>query len=227
MNSTTNITSNILVPGTYECATQSIKESPQEILCLEIDNNIKPTYNFASGNAFYGDGTYISRLTFSSATQADIRYENNVGLQNYKPECWVWVSGNTNSTTLTTSGTYYKANVNTANIINVDMIKFSGGASTQYFTYLPNITRKGIFTISGDISVSNNGDVLSVALYKNETIKLQDIDVRTATSTQPYPFVFNAINDMNRGNYFDIRISNIGNSTRTAILRTLMFAITT
>lgn len=35
MNSTTNITSKVLLPGTYECDTQSIKDSPQEILCLE------------------------------------------------------------------------------------------------------------------------------------------------------------------------------------------------
>lgn len=194
---------------------------------LYVDNGIKPTYNFASGNAFYGDGTYISGLTFSSNTQADIKYENNVGLQDYKPECWVWVFGNTNATTLTTAGTYYKANVNTGAIKAVDMVKFSGGAATQYFTYLPTISRKGNFMISGDISASNNNDVLSVALYKNETIRLQDIDVRTTTATQPYPFAFNGINNISPNDKFDIRISCTNASTRTAILRTLMFAITT
>lgn len=212
---------------TYSIQNTIFNINTNQVGILYVDNNIKPLYNFASGNAFYGDGTYISGLTFSSITQADIRYESNVGLQDYKPECWVWVSGNTNATTLTTAGTYYKANIDTNSIQVVDMIKFSGGADTQYFTYLPKITRKGVFTISGDISASNNNDILSVALYKNETIKLQDIDIRTTTSTQPYPFAFNGINNINPNDKFDIRISNLGASSRSAILKTLMFAITT
>lgn len=218
---------NTSTAATYSIQNTILNVNTGQTGILYVDNGYKPTYNFATGNAFYGDGTYISGLTFSSMTQADIRYENNVGLEDYKPECWVWVSGNTNTTTLTTAGTYYKANVNVAAIKAVDMIKFSGGAVTQYFTYLPTITRKGNFVISGDLSASNNNDVISVALYKNETIKLQDIDVRTTTATQPYPFAFNGINNISPMDKFDIRMSCINTNTRTAILRTLMFAVTT
>ena len=92
---------------------------------------------------------------------------------------------------------------------------------------MSNISRKGTFSISGDISASNNNDILSISLYKNATIRLQDIDVRTVTASQPYPFAFNAINNMNKGDYFDIRITNLNSDTRTAVLRTLMFSITT
>jgi hypothetical protein len=139
MNSTTNITSNILVPGTYECATQSIKESPQEILCLE--------------------GGIITFWPI-------------------KGDKFIW-----------------------------------NASSGKKIKLIPK--------------KSNNNDILSVALYKNETIRLQDIDVRTTTSTQPYPFAFNGINNINPDDKFDIRISCANANTRTAILRTLMFAITT
>jgi len=190
-----------------------------------VDDTYKPIYNFATGNAFYGVGTYISGLTFDSDNQSDIRYENNAGLEDYKPSCWVWVSGNTGITTLTTLGTYYKASVNPLYINDVQMIKYSGGTSTQLFTYLPNISRKQTFVISGDLSASNNNDVVSVALFKNGTTKLQDIDVRTTTTGQPYPFAFNAINIANKGDSFDIRLTNLTANTRTAVLRTLMFSI--
>jgi hypothetical protein len=190
-----------------------------------VDNGITPLYNFATGNAFYGSGEYISGLTFLSQEQSDIRYENNTGLSNYQPSCWVWASSNTNTTTLTTLGTYYKANINSANIDALDLIKFSGDSTTQLFTYLPKVSRRCKFLISGDISGSNTNDILSVALYKNGTTKLQDIDIRTVTAGQPYPYSFNALNNVVQGDYFDIRISNLGSSTRTAILKTLMFNI--
>jgi len=191
-----------------------------------IDNTVKPEFHYATGNAFYGEGNYISGLTFTSSTQSDVRYENNAGLRNYKPECWVWVSGNTTATTIANTTNYFKASVLQSSIVVVDMIKFSGGAETQLFTYLPSITRKGTFMISGDLSVVGTNQVCSVALYKNGNVRLQDLDVRCATNAQPYPFSFNAINDMSPNDYFDIRVQN-QSSTGAITLRTLMFSITT
>ncbi len=54
-----------------------------------IDNNYIPSYHFATGNAFYGTGTYLSGFTFTTKAQSDVRYENNVGLANYRPESWM------------------------------------------------------------------------------------------------------------------------------------------
>ncbi|MFA5068467.1 MAG: hypothetical protein WC466_10615, partial [Candidatus Izemoplasmatales bacterium] len=184
-------------------------------------------YAFFTNNAFYGDGTYISGFTWNSIKDSDVRLENNAGLDNYKPESWIWVSGNTDATTLTTQNTYYEAVIGAGKIVDSDFTKFSGTGTNTSTTYLPNPTRKGIFTIAGDISASNNNDILSIALYKNGTTRLQDIDVRTTTAGQPYPFSFNGINNMDDSDTFDIRITNTGVDTRTATLRTLMFTITT
>jgi len=189
------------------------------------DDKIKPKYHFVTSNAFYGNGIYTSGLTFTSKTQSDIRYENNAGLQNYRPESWMWISGNTNTTTIASSGTYSAASINVNSIQNYDFIKFSGTGTEAKFTYLPNIPRKCIFNISGDISVAGTNQVLSVALFKNNSI-LQNIDIRCATSAQPYPFSFSAINKLIENDSFEIRVSNLA-ATNNITLRTLMFSITT
>jgi hypothetical protein len=191
------------------------------------DDVVTPKYFFATGNAFYGNGTYLSGLTFTSTTQSDIKIENNVGLRDYKPEAFLWISGNTTATTLTTLNTYYKSNAISNSFVQEEKIKFSGGASTNSFTYLSKVSRIGTFMISGDLSVSNNGDVVSVALYKNGNIRLQDIDVRCTTANIPYTFSIVGLNLMNQGDSFDIRLSDLTASNRTSVLRTLMFIIKT
>ncbi len=137
------------------------------------------------------------------------------------------LTNNVEVSTLTTQNTYYEAVIGAAFIVDSNFIKFSETGTNTSTTYLPNPTRKGIFTIAGDISASNNSDILSIALYKNGTTRLQNIDVRTTTAGQPYPFSFNGINSMDDSDTFDIRITNTGADTRTATLRTLMFTITT
>jgi len=189
------------------------------------DDLVKPKYFLVTNNAFYGAGDYISGFTFTSKTQSDLRVETNLGLPDYKPEAYVWVSGNTTATTATSQGVYYKPNVLNTSIKQINTIKFSGGSSTQYFTYISDIERLGRFIISGDLSASNNNDIVSVALFKNGNTKLQDIDVRCATASQPYPFAFNAVNNMTEDDFFDIRVSCTNANTRTIILRTLMFEI--
>lgn len=128
-------------------------------------------YTFFSNNAFYGEGTYISGFTFNTAKDANIKIENNVGIDEYKPQSWIWVSGNTTATTLTTQGEYYAASILAASVVDYDFIKFSGTGLNTQSTYLSTTPYKGKFVISGDISASNNNDILSVALYKNSTKK--------------------------------------------------------
>jgi hypothetical protein len=90
------------VPGTYECATQSIKESPQEILCLEGGvitfwpiRGDKFTWNASSGKKIklipkkvsIDSGVFVSFFNFykNICTSNDVEYyfltdENNDSL---------------------------------------------------------------------------------------------------------------------------------------------------
>lgn len=190
-----------------------------------VDDTAKPEYHFATSNAFYGDGTYISGVTFTSKTQSDIRYEDNAGLQNYRPEAWMWVENNSGSTTISVAGTYSAATILSGNVREFDYIKFTGESPTAKFVYLPSINRKGRFSISGDISVGATNQTLSVALFKNNSI-LQNIDVRATNSSQPYPFSFTAINSLSENDVFEIRVSNLL-TTNAPTLRTLMYSIST
>lgn len=189
------------------------------------DEVVTPSYFFATGNAFYGDGTFLSGLTFTSATQSDIRIENNVGLMDYKPLVFLWVSGNTSATTAVTN-VYVKPNVLPNRVIGNEKIKFLESATGLTYTYLPKITRRGIFTVSGDLSVSQTNVDVSVALFRNNT-KLQDIDVRCATIGAPYQFAFNGINNLSQNDLIEFRFTKTTAPTSTITLRTLMLTITT
>jgi len=189
------------------------------------DDIVTPKYLFATSNAFYGDGTYISGLTFTSKTQSDIRVENNLGLADYKPSVYLWVSGNTSATTITT-GVYVKPNILATAIQAKEQIKFSDAATGLTFTYLPVITRKGNCTVSGDLSCSSNNTDASVALFKNGQ-KLQDIDVRCSISSVPYSFAFNGINNLSENDNLEFRFTKTSATSSNLTLRTLMMVVTT
>ena len=106
------------------------------------------------------------------------------------------------------------------------LIKFSGATSNQS-TYLPRISRKGRFFISGDLSCTSAAETISVALYKNGNTRLQDIDIRCATQNVPYPFSIISENTMTESDYFEVWLTDLTSAGKVVALRTLMFSIYT
>jgi len=227
----TNNTNGVYLSASTTADTFSIQNTIFNVLSGETgiqykDNIIKPTYHFATGNAFYGQGTYISGLTFNTSAQSDIRYENNAGLSDYKPLYSMWITGSTSAVTCTNQNQYYKATFTEANIAGSEYIKFSGNTVNKV-TYLPQISRRVRMFLSGDLSCGTNTKTISISIFKNGNIKLQDIDVICAANGQPYPFSLVGETTVNPNDYFEVFVANLTDGGRAVTVRTMMFLITT
>lgn len=188
------------------------------------DNNIKPLYHYATGNNFYGAGTYISGFTFDTAAQTDIRYESNPGLRNYYPESYIENVASA-STTLTLQNIYYKINFTGNTSANL-AIKFT--QSNNKTTYLPSISRVMTFSVTGDIQCDAAGQDLKIAIIKNgitgatEVVKCTS---RCVTQNVGYNFAMSKLITVNTNDYFEIYAMNTTSASDTLKLTDLNWTI--
>lgn len=182
-------------------------------------------YDFITNNAFYGIGTYLSGHQWTQKVDSDVRIENNAGLSDFKPLHYMWVTGSTSAVTCTNQNQYYKATFTEANIANSEYIKFSGNTVNKT-TYLPKVSRRMKIFLSGDLSCGSAGKTISISIFKNGNIKLQDIDIICTTQNVPYSFSIIGENTVNENDFFEIFVANLTDGNRAVTVRTLMFLIT-
>jgi hypothetical protein len=166
---------------------------------------VTPVFISLTGNSWNNIGKFIEGFDFtrSDGRDANVKIESNAGLGDKKPYCFINVLNSATTKTLTTGGTWYKADwgTNTANVICKWTI------TNNKITYQPNNHRNGIFTIAGNLSVNNDSRNISIGIVKNgvTTTRYGETTLRVTTNNQPFQFSFIAfLEDIAPGDYFEI-----------------------
>jgi hypothetical protein len=127
-----------------------------------------------TGNSWNNTGKFIEGFDFTRTDGRDANaiLENNAGMGDKRPNCYVNLTNNATATALTLNTTWYK--------INWDYTKFSsttckwtllnatgGIANVNRMTYQPANRRDAYITISGNIMTSNSAAVVNIGIVKN------------------------------------------------------------
>ncbi len=154
-------------------------------------NNFRFASFIVQGNSFNDVGSFASGFEFSRADgrDANIFVENNAGISAERPHVKLSVINNSTSTTITNSGTYYKAGI-IASSQTSNPCKWDAVTTTNKLVYLPSNVRDGVAIISGNVSCNNAGKIVNLALVKNgNSATLYGVTtVYIPNSNQSFPF---------------------------------------
>jgi hypothetical protein len=142
---------------------------------------------FITNNAWNNQGTYVSGFDFSrsDARDANAFLINNAGMENQNPHCKLNVSNNAATTTVTTAGTYYKANW--TNAASSSTCKWT--LTNNRILYQPNNAGGVWAMITGNIAV-NYAHTITIGIVKNgiSGTRYGETDLRITTANQPFQF---------------------------------------
>ena len=164
---------------------------------------------YISGTTWNNIGTFISGFDFTRADGRDANafITNNAGVESKNPHAHINFVNNTSTTTVTTAGTYYKANISSPSYTYT--CKF--GIDNNKLTYQPTNKRDLFFTISGNLSVNQNNRSIEVCIVKNgQTAKRYgQFTVRTQGANLPNVFAISPyISDASATDYFEIYVTS-------------------
>lgn len=171
-------------------------------------NNFRFASFVVQGNSYNDVGSFASGFDFSrtDGRDANIFVENNAGVSAERPHVKVSVMNNTSSTTITTSGTYYRADIGSS-FQTSNPCKWDASTTTNKIVYLPVNVRDGVAIISGNISCSQGSKTANIAIVKNGiTSTLYGVtSVYLSTSTQSFPFsTVVYLPDLHHNDYLEI-----------------------
>jgi hypothetical protein len=177
-----------------------------------------------TGNTWNNTGKYIEGFDFARTDGRDANaiVESNAGRGDKKPNCYINVTNNATTTSLTSSGSWYKVNWTT-----------TASATTKWtignnrITYQPNNRRDGFITISGNISVSNSSSVFNIGIVKNPSgtsatsgsiTRYGETTLRPGVANQPVQFsTVIYLSDIGPGDYFELWCNSTSNSVTITI----------
>jgi len=164
-----------------------------------------------TGNLWNNTGKFIEGFDFSrpDGRDASAFIQNNTGGGDRNPRSYISVISNASTTTVTTTGTWYKANWT-----NTSFVTTKWGIGNNLITYLSLNRRDGFIIITGNLSVSTNNKTVTIGLVKNgiTTTRYGETDVRMSTAGQPYQFsTVVYLSDLGPGDYFELYCTSSAN----------------
>ncbi len=166
---------------------------------------------FFTGNVWNNTGAFINGFDFSRSDgrDANISIKNNAGIDDKTPKCKINVINNVSTTTLTSSGSWYKANwTNTSSYT----VKWS--INNNRFTYLPKNPSYIFIIVSGNISVGNANRTITLGIVKNGATgtRYGETTLRTTTANQAFQYSTTIyIQDVAQNDYFELYVSSLNN----------------
>lgn len=143
---------------------------------------------FITNNAWNNEGTFVSGFDFSRTDGRDANafLINNAGMQNESPHCKINVSNNSSTTTIANNGTFVKANW--TNAASSSTCKWT--LENNKMKYQSNNATDVWCVISGNISVTNQNRVITIAIVKNgiSASPYGETDLRITVQNQPFQF---------------------------------------
>jgi hypothetical protein len=175
-----------------------------------------------TGNTWNNIGKYIEGFDFtrSDGRDANAIVESNAGTGDKNPSCYINVTNNATTTTLTATNTWYKINWTTT---SSSTTKWTIG--NNRITYQQNNRRDAYITISGNIQVSNSSAVVNIGIVKNPSgtsstsiTRYGETTLRPGVANQPVQFsTVIYLSDIGPGDYFELW----ANSTSASITLTV------
>lgn len=177
-----------------------------------------------AGNSWNNTGKYIEGFDFTRTDGRDANaiVESNAGMGDKKPSCYINVTNNATTTTLTANTTWYKVNWTTTSSTTT---KWTIG--NNRITYQPNNRRDGYITISGNIQVSNSSAVVNIGIVKNPSgtsatsgsiTRYGETTLRPGVANQPVQFsTVIYLSDMGPNDYFELWCNSATNSITVTI----------
>ncbi|MEP7377217.1 MAG: hypothetical protein ABI675_27695 [Chitinophagaceae bacterium] len=186
-----------------------------------------------TGNSWNNAGKFIEGFDFTLSTgrDANIIMENNAGMADKKPSCYINITNNTTTTVLALVSTWYK--------INWDYLKTSfstckwtvtnavgGIANVNRIAYQPTNRRDAYITISGNIMTNQSSSVINIGIVKNPVTtnalatgitRYGETTLRPGVANQPIQFsTVIYLSDIAPGAYYELWCnSTVANTTIT------------
>lgn len=163
---------------------------------------------FITNNTWNNQGTFISGFDFTRTDGRDANtfIRNNSGGGDQNPKCRINVNNSIATTTLTTAGTWYKANwTNTSSIT----VKWT--VANNRITYQPVNRSNAFMVITGNIAVTNANRTISIAIVKNgvTATRYGETDLRVKNANQPEVFATTIyIDDIGPNDYFELYLTS-------------------
>jgi hypothetical protein len=170
------------------------------------------TFSFSNliinGNSWNFVGTGISGFDFSrpDGRDANAFIENNAGIEDEKPHCNINVVNNSLTTTCALANSWYKVNW-----INTSSVTTNFTIENNRITYQPVKPRDVFLIISGNVTITNNSGVVTIAIVKNDvtTSRYGETALRITTANQPFQFsTVIYLEDVAKGDYFELYCSS-------------------
>jgi len=159
---------------------------------------------FITNNAWNNEGTFFSGFDFTrtDGRDANVFLYNNAGAENKNPHCKINVNNNVSSTTVTTAGTFYKANWTNTSYYTTKWI-----VAGNRITYQTDYTLDAWAIITGNITSNNSNVRVTIGIVKNGVTgtRYGETDLRIVTANQPFQFsTVIYIPDMTRNDYLEL-----------------------
>jgi hypothetical protein len=164
---------------------------------------------FITSNAWNNQGSFINGFDFSRSDGRDANayMANNAGIENKNPHSKINVNNNAATTTVTNSGTYYKANwTNSATSYTSKMT-----LTNNRITYQPDNSLDAMAIITGNISVNNANRVITIAIVRNGATgtRYGETDLRVTVSNQPFQFsTVIYVPDLLKNDYIELYVTS-------------------
>ena len=123
------------------------------------------TSMFITNNSWNNIGTFFSGFDYTLANGRDANtfIQNNAGDGDRSPSCFINVLNSSTTKTLTSQNTWYVANWGS----NTSSQTCKWTIADNKITYQPTNSRNGVFTVSGNLSVNNSNQNISIGIVKN------------------------------------------------------------
>lgn len=180
------------------------------------------------GNLWNNTGKFIEGFDFSRSDgrDANVITENNAGIGDSKPQCFINVLNSSTNTSLTNQNTWYKVNWGT----NTTTETTKWTVNNNRITYQSSNRRNGWVIISGNVSASSSSQNITVGIVKNGVTGTQygATTIRTVTSDQPFPFsLIVYLADIAPTDYFELYSRNETSSGRTVKFQDIQWLVNT
>jgi hypothetical protein len=186
------------------------------------------TSMFITNNSWNNQGTffYWFDYTLTNKRDAETFIQNNAGDGDKNPNCFINVLNSSTTKTLPTQNTWYVADWGT----NTFSQTCKWTINNNKITYQPTNKRNGLFTVSGNLSVNNTNQNISIGIVKNgnTSVRYGETTLRITTSDQPFQFSFIAyLENIAPGDYFEIYYSNASAANRTIKIQDIQWLVNT
>jgi len=166
---------------------------------------------FISNNAWNNQGTFFSGFDFtrSDGRDANVFITNNAGAEDKNPHVKINVNNNVSTTTVTTAGTFYKANWTNTSLYTTKWV-----ANNNRITYQTDYLLDAWAIITGNITSNNSNVRITIAMVKNGVTgtRYGETDLRIVTANQPFQFsTVIYIPDMAKNDYLELYVTSSQN----------------